>query len=248
MKNNPATTVSVLQTVNIAKQYQKRRVVDGISLNIETGQIVGLLGPNGAGKTTSFYMIAGFIKPDSGAVILDGKDITTLPIHKRALRGISYLAQDSSVFKKLTVEENVRIVLEPLGLSRKKTKERIEQLFSDLKIGHLANNKGHSLSGGERRRVEIMRALATAPRFILLDEPFAGIDPLAVADLQQIILDLKSRGLGVLISDHNVRETLAVCDNAYIVNSGKILTSGPAEKIINSEEARKIYLGENFSM
>ena len=248
MKNNSEIDASVLETVGIAKQYLKRRVVDGISLKIETGQIVGLLGPNGAGKTTSFYMIAGFIRPDKGSVLLDGEDITALPIHKRALRGISYLAQDSSVFKKLTVEENVRIVLEPLGLSRKKTKERIEQLFNDLKIGHLANNKAHSLSGGERRRVEIMRALAIDPRFILLDEPFAGIDPLAVADLQQIILDLKSRGLGVLISDHNVRETLAVCDTAYIVNSGQILTNGPAEEIINSAEARRIYLGENFSM
>jgi len=240
--------VSVLQTIDIAKQYLKRKVVDGISLNVETGQIVGMLGPNGAGKTTSFYMIAGFIRPDRGQVILNGEDITTLPINKRALKGISYLAQDSSVFKKLTVEENVRIVLEPLGLSRKKIKEKIEELFSELKIGYLANNKAHSLSGGERRRVEIMRALATNPRFILLDEPFAGIDPLAVADLQQIILDLKERGLGVLISDHNVRETLAVCDNAYIVSNGKILTKGPAEEIINSKEARRSYLGENFKM
>ncbi|MCK4839525.1 MAG: LPS export ABC transporter ATP-binding protein [Desulfobulbaceae bacterium] len=240
--------MSVLKTIDIAKQYLKRRVVDGISLTVETGKIVGMLGPNGAGKTTSFYMIAGFIRPDHGSVFLDEEDITALPIHKRALKGISYLAQDSSVFKKLTVEENIRIVLEPLGLSRKKTKERIEQLFSDLKIGYLANNKAHSLSGGERRRVEIMRALAIEPRFILLDEPFAGIDPLAVADLQQIILDLKDRGLGVLISDHNVRETLAVCDNAYIVSSGRILTTGPAEEIINSEEVRRIYLGQNFSM
>ncbi len=240
--------MSVLETVGIAKQYKKRRVVDGISLKVEIGQVVGMLGPNGAGKTTSFYMIAGFIRPDEGSVLLDGEDITSLPIHKRSLKGISYLAQDSSVFKKLTVEENVRIVLEPLGLSEKKIRERIEQLFSDLKIGYLADNKAHSLSGGERRRVEIMRALATDPRFILLDEPFAGIDPLSVADLQQIIGDLRDRGLGVLISDHNVRETLSVCDNAYIVNSGKILTTGPAEEIVNSEEARRMYLGENFSM
>jgi lipopolysaccharide export system ATP-binding protein len=240
--------MSVLQIIDIAKQYLKRRVVDGISLTVETGHIVGMLGPNGAGKTTSFYMIAGFIQPDRGEVILNGENITALPIHKRARKGISYLAQDSSVFKKLTVEENVKIVLESLGLSRKKIKERIEQLFSDLKIGYLANHKAHSLSGGERRRVEIMRALATNPRFILLDEPFAGIDPLAVADLQHIIRDLKERGLGVLISDHNVRETLAVCDNAYIVSNGKILTQGPAEEIINSKEARRIYLGENFRM
>ncbi|HSH14242.1 MAG TPA: LPS export ABC transporter ATP-binding protein, partial [Desulfurivibrionaceae bacterium] len=225
-----------------------RRVVDGISLQVETGRVVGLLGPNGAGKTTSFYMIAGFIRPDSGSVRLDGEDITALPIHKRAQKGISYLAQDSSVFKKLTVEENVRIILEHLGLSRKKIKERIAQLMEDLKIGYLAGNQAHSLSGGERRRVEIMRALATKPRFILLDEPFAGIDPLSVADLQVIIGDLKERGLGVLISDHNVRETLAVCDTAYIVNKGRLLTKGPATEIVNSEAARKMYLGENFSM
>jgi lipopolysaccharide export system ATP-binding protein len=238
----------VLETVNIAKQYQKRRVVDGISLKVETGKVVGILGPNGAGKTTSFYMIAGFIRPDKGSILLNQEEITGLPIHQRALKGISYLAQDSSVFKKLTVEENVRIILEPLGLSRKKTKERIAKLFAELKLGYLADNKAHSLSGGERRRVEIMRALATDPQFILLDEPFAGIDPLAVADLQHIIGDLRDRGLGVLISDHNVRETLAVCDHAYIMSNGKILTDGPASEIIESEEARRMYLGENFSM
>jgi lipopolysaccharide export system ATP-binding protein len=238
----------VLEAVNIAKQYKKRRVVDGISLKVESGRVVGILGPNGAGKTTTFYMIAGFIRPDKGSVLLNQEEITGLPIHQRALKGISYLAQDSSVFKKLTVEEKVRIILEPLGWSRKKTKERIADLFSELKLGYLADNKAHSLSGGERRRLEIMRALATDPEFILLDEPFAGIDPLAVADLQQIIGDLRDRGLGVLISDHNVRETLAVCDHAYIMSNGKILTDGPAEDIINSEEARRMYLGENFSM
>ncbi|MBU0731119.1 MAG: LPS export ABC transporter ATP-binding protein [Proteobacteria bacterium] len=240
--------VSVLETCEIVKQYKQRRVVDGVSLKVETGSVVGLLGPNGAGKTTSFYSIAGFIKPDSGTVLLDGKNITSLPIHKRALLGISYLAQEPSVFKKLTVEENVRIVLEPLGLAKKEIKERIQRLMEELKIEYLAKNLGHSLSGGERRRVEIMRALATNPRFILLDEPFAGIDPLSVADLQQIIYELKEKGLGVLISDHNVRETLMVCDYAYIVNHGKILTSGAAEEIVNSDIARKMYLGENFSM
>ncbi|MBU0485110.1 MAG: LPS export ABC transporter ATP-binding protein [Proteobacteria bacterium] len=240
--------MSVLETRGIVKQYKKRRVVDGISLKVETGKVVGLLGPNGAGKTTSFYSIAGFVRPDAGKVLLDGEDITSLPIHKRAQKGISYLAQDPSVFKKLTVEENVRIVLEPLGLSRKEISERIERLMHDLKISYLANNKAYSLSGGERRRTEIMRALATNPRFILLDEPFAGIDPLSVADLQQIIRDLKKKGLGVLISDHNVRETLAVCDNAYIVNSGQILISGAADEIVNSEVARKMYLGEHFTM
>lgn len=240
--------MSRLEVQNIVKQYKRRRVVDGISLDVSTGSVVGLLGPNGAGKTTTFYSIAGFIKPDAGSVKLDGVDITSLPIHKRALKGISYLAQESSVFKKLTVEENVKIILEPLGISGKEIKERIQRLMEDLKIEYLAKNRAHSLSGGERRRVEIMRALATNPRFILLDEPFAGIDPLSVADLQQIIRELKNKGLGVLISDHNVRETLHVCDYAYIVNQGKILISGQAEEIVNSEVARKMYLGEHFSM
>ena len=240
--------MSVLKTNDIVKQYRKRRVVDGISLRVETGEVVGLLGPNGAGKTTTFYSIAGFVRPDSGSVLLDGEDISTLPIHLRAQKGLSYLPQESSVFKKLTVEENVRIVLEPLGLSNREIKERSQQLMEDLKIDYLATNHGHSLSGGERRRVEIMRALATNPKFILLDEPFAGIDPLSVADLQQIIRDLKSRGLGVLISDHNVRETLSVCDRAYIVNQGKILIQGNAEQIVGNEDARRMYLGENFAL
>ncbi|MCD6388869.1 MAG: LPS export ABC transporter ATP-binding protein [Desulfobulbaceae bacterium] len=240
--------MSVLETEKIVKQYNKRRVVDGINLKVESGSIIGMLGPNGAGKTTSFYVIAGFIRPDSGRVLLDGEDITQLPIHKRALKGISYLAQEPSVFKQLTVEENVRIILEPLGLSRKAIKERIEYLMAELKIEYLAKNLGHALSGGERRRVEIMRAMATNPRFILLDEPFAGIDPLAVADLQVIIKELKSKGLGVLISDHNVRETLAVCDFAYIVNNGQILISGEASEIINNDLARKMYLGRDFSL
>ncbi|MDH5298918.1 MAG: LPS export ABC transporter ATP-binding protein, partial [Desulfobulbaceae bacterium] len=207
--------MATLETRDIVKQYKSRRVVDGISLSVKSGSVVGLLGPNGAGKTTTFYSIAGLIRPDSGTILLDGEDITGLPIHQRALRGISYLAQDSSVFKKLTVEENVRIVLEPLGLANREIVERIARLMSELKIEYLARNRAHSLSGGERRRVEIMRALASEPRFILLDEPFAGIDPLSVADLQQIIQQLKAKGLGVLISDHNVRETLSVCDHAY---------------------------------
>jgi lipopolysaccharide export system ATP-binding protein len=240
--------MSVLETRDIVKQYRNRRVVDGVSLRVESGSVVGLLGPNGAGKTTTFYSIAGFVRPDSGAVLLDGEEIGALPIHERALRGISYLAQNPSVFKKLTVEENVRIVLEPLGIARQEINRRIENLMEDLHIRSLAENKAQTLSGGERRRVEIMRALATEPRFILLDEPFAGIDPLAVADLQQIIQELKQRGLGVMISDHNVRETLAVCDFSYIINSGRILTSGAAGDIIASEEARRMYLGENFTM
>ena len=237
-----------LKTDKIVKRYRHRTVVDGVSLQVNTGAVVGLLGPNGAGKTTSFYSIAGFIRPDEGRVLLNGEEITKLPIHKRAQKGISYLAQEPSVFKKLTVEENVRIVLEPLGLAKNEITNRIDLLLDDLKIGYLRDNKGHALSGGERRRVEIMRALATRPSFILLDEPFAGIDPLAVADLQKLIRGLKRKGLGILISDHNVRETLQVCDFAYIMNAGKIITSGVADDIIESEVARKMYLGENFSM
>ncbi len=238
----------VLEVRDIVKLYKKRRVVDGIGIRVLTGAVVGLLGPNGAGKTTSFYIIAGFVSPNEGSVLLDGDDITSLPIHKRALKGISYLAQEPSVFKKLTVEENVRIILEPLGLSKSEIARRIDQLLLDLKIQHLAGNSAYSLSGGERRRVEIMRALAVNPRFILLDEPFAGIDPLAVADLQKIICQLKEKGLGILISDHNVRETLTVCDYAYIMNNGRILAKGTADEIIGSEEVRKMYLGEEFSM
>ncbi len=237
-----------LETRNIVKIYGSRTVVDGISLKVDTGTVVGLLGPNGAGKTTTFYSIVGFIKPNEGDVLLNGEVITNLPIHKRALKGITYLAQEPSVFKKLTVEENVRIVLEPLGLTTNEINNRIDELLADLKIEYLRDNRGHALSGGERRRVEIMRALATRPEFILLDEPFAGIDPLAVGELQKIIYGLKDRGLGVLISDHNVRETLSVCDFAYIVNNGTILTSGVANDIIESQIARKMYLGENFSM
>lgn len=240
--------MALLEARDLVKQYHKRMVVDGVCLQVESGSFVGLLGPNGAGKTTSFYMIAGFVKPRSGRVLLDDEDITGLPIHKRAQRGISYLAQEPSIFKKLTVEENIRIVLEPLGLENDEIDYRINSLLEDMKIEALADNKASTLSGGERRRVEIMRALAIMPRFILLDEPFAGIDPLSVADLQQIIIELKNKGLGVLISDHNVRETLSVCDFAYIINSGKILTCGNAEEIVKNEEARKIYLGENFNI
>jgi lipopolysaccharide export system ATP-binding protein len=240
--------LSLLETKEIRKKYGSRTVVDGVSIQVKTGVVVGLLGPNGAGKTTSFYSIAGFIRPDAGNILLDGEPITNLPIHKRALKGISYLAQEPSVFKKLTVEENVRIILEPLGLAKNEIDSRIEELMAELKIEYLRHNKGHALSGGERRRVEIMRALATRPKFILLDEPFAGIDPLAVGELQKIIRNLKEKGLGILISDHNVRETLQVCDFAYIMNAGHILTSGVAADIIESEVARKMYLGENFSM
>lgn len=240
--------MSLIEAREIVKQYHKRKVVNGVNLQVENGSVVGLLGPNGAGKTTSFYMIAGFVRPDSGRIFLDGEDITTLPIHQRARRGISYLAQEPSIFKKLTVEENIRIVLEPLGIPDDEIDGRISTLLEDMKIQTLAASKAHTLSGGERRRVEILRALAIKPRFILLDEPFAGIDPLSVADLQKVILELKTKGLGILISDHNVRETLSVCDHAYIISDGKILTSGDADEIINNEAARKIYLGETFSI
>lgn len=239
---------SFLETRGLVKEYRKRRVVDEVNLQVQSGSVVGLLGPNGAGKTTTFYSIVGFIRPTSGSIFLDEEDITSLPIHQRAARGITYLAQEPSVFRKLTVEENIRIVLEPLGLSADEIRSRIGELLAELKIERLAGNKGHALSGGERRRVEIMRALATRPRFILLDEPFAGVDPLSVADLQQIIRELKQKGLGVLISDHNVRETLQVCDFAYIMNNGQILTSGVAADIIESVVARKMYLGDNFHM
>ena len=239
---------AILETRGLIKEYRNRRVVNQVNLQVRSGMVVGLLGPNGAGKTTTFYSIVGFIKPDSGHIFLNGEDISLLPIHQRAWKGITYLAQEPSVFKKLTVEENVRIILEPLGLAENEINMLIKELLADLKIEHLAQNKGHALSGGERRRVEIMRALATRPRFILLDEPFAGVDPLSVADLQQIIRELKKKGLGVLISDHNVRETLQVCDFAYIMNDGQILTSGVADDIIVSEVARKMYLGDSFSM
>ncbi|GAB4340065.1 MAG: LPS export ABC transporter ATP-binding protein [Desulfobulbaceae bacterium] len=239
---------SLLETCNIIKEYRNRRVVDRINLQVRSGMVVGLLGPNGAGKTTTFYSIVGFIRPNRGRIFLNGEDITELPIHKRARKGITYLAQEPSVFRKLTVRENVRIVLEPLGMTENEINNIIDELMSELKIEYLADNRGHALSGGERRRVEIMRALATRPSFILLDEPFAGVDPLSVADLQQIIRELKEKGLGVLISDHNVRETLQVCDFAYIVNNGQILTSGVAADIIESEVARKMYLGDHFRM
>ena len=240
--------MSILETRNIVKRYGARTVVDGVSLQVQPGVVVGLLGPNGAGKTTTFYSIAGFIRPDGGNILYGNENITALPIHKRAQKGITYLAQEPSVFKKLTVEENVRIILEPLGLGKREIDERIDELMEDLGITRLRHNKGHALSGGERRRVEIMRALSTRPKFILLDEPFAGIDPLAVIDLQKIIRKLKEKGLGILISDHNVRETLQVCDFAYIMNAGQVLTSGVADDIIESEVARKMYLGENFRM
>ncbi len=240
--------MDILRTVDLRKSYRGKNVVNGVSLSIHSGEIVGLLGPNGAGKTTTFYMILGIIKPAGGAVFLNDQDISSLPIHQRARLGIQYLPQEPSVFRKLTVSENIMAILQTLPLSHTARQERLADLLKELKISHLANNKAYSLSGGERRRVEITRALVTSPRFILLDEPFAGIDPLAVSDIQTIIQKLKEKNLGILISDHNVRETLGVCDRAYILNEGLVLEEGPPERIVNSDLAKKIYLGESFQL
>jgi len=237
-----------LRTEDLVKVYHGKRVVAGVSMEVSRREVVGLLGPNGAGKTTSFYMTVGLIKADEGRVFLDEEEISDYPMYLRARRGINYLPQEPSVFRKLTVEENILAILETLDLSSKEREERLEKLLNELKISHLRRNKAFSLSGGERRRLEITRALVTEPSFILLDEPFAGIDPLAVIDIQKIIGQLKERGIGVLISDHNVRETLGVCDRAYIVNEGVILEEGDPQSIANSEIARRIYLGEEFCL
>ena len=223
-------------------------MVNKVSLDVNTGEIVGLLGPNGAGKTTTFYMVVGLYRPEQGSVVLNEETITHLPMYKRARKGISYLAQEPSVFRKLTVQENIMAILETLGLSRSEQDDRLEELMEDLGITHIAKSKAYMLSGGERRRVEITRALATQPDFILLDEPFAGIDPIAVADIQSIVTQLKERGIGVLITDHNVRETLNLCDRAYILAKGEMLEMGDPQTIANSEKARKIYLGEKFRL
>lgn len=233
---------------DLVKKYRKRKVVDRVSLNVLQGEIVGLLGPNGAGKTTTFNQIVGFIKPDSGSVFLDDKNITRLPMYKRARLGLGYLPQESSVFRKMSVEDNLMCILETMNLKKKERKERQMQLLSELGITRLAKQKAFTLSGGERRRVEIARALVTEPAFLLLDEPFAGIDPIAVAEIQGIVRDLAQRGLGVLITDHSVRETLAITDRAYIMYDGRVLISGSAQELANDPEARKIYLGERFSL
>jgi lipopolysaccharide export system ATP-binding protein len=237
-----------LNLEKLVKIYGGRRVVDNVSLSVNDREIVGLLGPNGAGKTTSFYMTVGLIRPDEGRVLLDEAEITSLPMYQRARRGISYLPQEPSIFRKLTVEENIRAILETLRLSADEETDRLDQLLDELKVTHLRHNPAYSLSGGERRRVEITRLLVTEPVFILLDEPFAGIDPLAVADLQNIIRQLKDRGIGIIISDHNVRETLGVCDRAYILNEGTLLEEGDPETLAQSEIARRIYLGERFKL
>ena len=232
----------------LSKSYQRRQVVAEVDLDVASGEVVGLLGPNGAGKTTSFYMVVGLVRPDAGRVLLDDQDLTLVPMHRRARLGISYLAQEPSVFRKLTVEENLLAILETVETSPAARTQRKNQLLEEFRLQHVARSFGYALSGGERRRTEIARALVLDPRFILLDEPFAGIDPLAVLDIQQIITELKGRGIGVLISDHNVRETLTVCDRAYILNEGRILEDGDPATIAASPRARAIYLGEQFRL
>jgi len=239
---------SVLRAEALMKRYRKRVVVSDVSLTVESGEVVGLLGPNGAGKTTCFYMILGLVPIDQGSVHLDGQDVTHLPIYRRSRLGLSYLPQEASIFRRLNVAQNIQAVLELQGLEEEEIEARLENLLDDLHIGHLRASPALSLSGGERRRVEIARALATNPRFILLDEPFAGVDPIAVLDIQQIIRFLKGRGIGVLITDHNVRETLGICDHAYIINQGTVLAFGKPEEIIYNEDVRKVYLGENFRL
>ena len=240
--------MSLLQIENISKSFKKRKVVDGVSFTVGSGQIVGLLGPNGAGKTTSFYMVVGLIKPDNGDIKVDDKSIGQKPMYQRARMGVSYLPQEPSVFRKLTVEENIIVALEAHGLDGVERAERLEELLEDFKIHHVSKNFAYSLSGGERRRLEIARALAGSPSFLLLDEPFAGIDPIAVGDIQVIVKQLKERNIGVLITDHNVRETLRICDRGYILKEGKIQVTGTAQEIAESPVARKFYLGENFKL
>jgi lipopolysaccharide export system ATP-binding protein len=238
-----------LATDEIGKSYKGRRVVNAVSLNIHQAEVVGLLGPNGAGKTTTFYMIVGLIPPDSGRVLMDTEEITDVPMYLRAREyGISYLPQEPSIFRKLTVEENIMAVLEAQAISWHERRERMEELIDQLGLGHIRRNRGYALSGGERRRVEIARCLCIKPKFILLDEPFSGIDPIAVLDLQKIIFDLKANGIGVLVTDHNVRETLSVTDRAYIINEGRIFRAGSPEQLGNDPEVKRVYLGEGFTL
>ena len=244
---------STLTAVGLQKKYGSRAVVTEVGVEVKSGEVVGLLGPNGAGKTTSFYMIVGLVPLDGGEISLNGQDITHLPIHQRAKLGLSYLPQEASVFRKLTVEENIQAVLElqeenGKSLTKKEIRSRLDSLLQELQISHLRSNPAMSLSGGERRRVEIARALASQPKFILLDEPFAGVDPIAVGEIQRIVRFLKDRQIGVLITDHNVRETLGICDHAYIISEGKVLAAGKPSEIIDNEAVRKVYLGENFRM
>ena len=240
--------MSVLRAAGLRKRFKSRTVVEGVSLEVASGEVVGLLGPNGAGKTTCFYMIVGLIPADAGRIHLDSRELTHLPIHRRARLGISYLPQENSVFRKLSVEENVQAVLELQGLAPGEIEPRLVELLSELSIAHLRKHTALSLSGGERRRLEIARALGTRPAFILLDEPFAGVDPLAVRDIQHLVRYLKERGIGVLITDHNVRETLGICDRAYIINEGAVLASGRPDELVYNDSVRRVYLGEHFRM
>jgi len=244
----PKERRELLEAKGLVKAYRGKRVVDGIDLVLRRREIVGLLGPNGAGKTTTFYMIIGLARPEAGRVLLDGEDITREPMFIRARRGINYLAQEPSVFQKLSVEENLLAIMEGVGVPRRELRDRTDRLLQELNIQHLARQKASDLSGGERRRLEITRALITEPRFMLLDEPFAGIDPLALKEINTIILQLRERGIGIIISDHNVRETLKVCDTAYIINEGRILESGPPDRIVASDIARSVYLGNDFNL
>ncbi len=237
-----------LRAEGLVKRYRKRAVVDGVSLSVAPGEIVGLLGPNGAGKTTTFYMIVGMARPDAGAIYLGERDITRLPMYRRARRGLGYLAQDASIFRHLSVEDNLHAVLQFQPVSRAERKERVEGLLQEFGLERVRRSKGYMLSGGERRRTEIARALATRPRFFLLDEPFAGVDPIAVEDIQSIVADLRARGIGVLITDHNVHETLAITDRAYLLYEGRILKHGTAEALASDEEVRRRYLGEKFTL
>jgi len=238
----------LLEIKGLSKAYNSREVVKNVDILVKRGEVVGLLGPNGAGKTTTFYMIVGIIPPNKGKIIFDNQDITAMPIHERALCGIGYLSQEPSIFRKLTVQENIMAILETLPISRTERKRRLDSLLEELKIAHLRNNPAFTLSGGERRRLEITRALVTNPSFILLDEPFSGIDPIIVLEAQEIIKELKNKGLGILLTDHNVRETLSITDRAYLIAEGRILISGTAEELINNSKAREIYLGEKFRM
>jgi lipopolysaccharide export system ATP-binding protein len=248
------TDISHLEARHLQKSYGSRQVVFDVSVKVRKGEVVGLLGPNGAGKTTSFYMIVGLVRTDGGQILIDGEDVTSMPIHRRARMGLSYLPQEASIFRKLTVAENVRAVLElqlnaqGKSLSDAEIKGKLAALLKDLRVDHLHDSPSLALSGGERRRVEIARALATEPRFILLDEPFAGIDPIAVIEIQRIIAFLKERGIGVLITDHNVRETLGICDHAYIISEGRVLAEGTPQDIVNNADVRRVYLGEHFRM
>jgi lipopolysaccharide export system ATP-binding protein len=248
VNGNDAAERSLLHADGLYKRLGGRDILNNVSLEVRAGEVVGLLGPNGAGKTTTFYIIVGLLRPDRGSVTLGGENITDEPMYKRARRGVSYLPQEPSVFRKMTVEDNVMAILETLPLTREERCERLAELLEELSISHLAKSKAYSLSGGERRRVEITRSLVTRPVFILLDEPFAGIDPLAILDIQSIVQQLKERGIGILITDHNVRETLGICDRAYILNEGSVLEEGSPEQIASSRRARELYLGEQFSL